>query len=117
MKASKNLLFDNCKILIQKYISKENIIWPREIKIAKKLLSLYPIEFWLQYSPEIEIYSLSIFLTPSAKKELSKEHSLFCLTKPKEEIILEKMPVIQLEETSKKDKKSRSLLEFVDEVL
>lgn len=111
-----NLEFQNAKKLIQLYIEKNNINWPKEISIAKKLLKKYPIDFWKQYDPGIIIYSLSIFLTPAAKLELDKEFDLWNMFKPKEEIVLENQPVIQLEEV-KMNKKSKTLQEFVDEVL
>jgi hypothetical protein len=104
--------FEKAKKLIQKYIHKNNIVWPREIKIAKKLLSQYPFEFWEQYTPEVEIYSLSAFLTATCKKEVDKQHNLWKLMLPKEEIKLEDKPIFVLEESQ--TKKTKTLLEFVD---
>jgi hypothetical protein len=108
-----NPVFVNCKKLIQKYISKSDIVWAREVKIAKKLLSLYPIEFFEQYNPGISIYSLAIFLTPGGKKDLRANFAIYTLTKPKEAVMLQEKPVIELEEVSVKTK-SRTLQEFVD---
>jgi len=113
MKKLPNLEFQNAKKLISLYL-KGKFSYPKEVKIAKKLLKDFPVDFWAQYDPGINICSLSIFLTESARRELSKEYSLYLLTKPKEEVILERNPVIQLEEQSKTDRKSRTLLEFVD---
>lgn len=113
-----NVVFENCKELIKLYIhTNDKFSYPKEIAIAKKLLKLIPdILFWQQYDPDRKFHSLSIFLTPAAKKELSKEYSLFLLTKPREEIRLEKEPVIEIEEI-KTNKKNKTLLEFIDNTL
>jgi hypothetical protein len=111
-----NPLFEQSKKLISLYLTKEdNISWPREIKIAKKLLEKYPIEFWQQYVPESKIYSLAAFLTPAAKREIEREHNLFLLTKENKPIILEDKPVVKIAYEEEKFKKpARSLIEFID---
>jgi hypothetical protein len=120
VKAAKkpNIEFQNAKKLIQLYIDKNNTNWPKEIAIAKKLLKKYPIEFWEQYDPSIIVYSLSIFLTPQATKELDKEFNLWNMFKPKETIKLEEKPVIDLTDSWTLSKsKSKTIQEFVDEML
>lgn len=115
---NKNILFQNCKELINLYlITGDKINWGAQIKMAKKLLSIYSIEFFRQYDPQTKFKSLSVFLTKAGKKELEREYSLFCLTKPATEIILEKNPVIQLEEQNKNNKKSKTIQQFVDEII
>lgn len=111
-----NKSFKECKELINLYLKNQEISYGKEIKIAKKLLSLYPLEFWEQYHPEIEIYSLTIFLMPAAKREIDKNYNMFLLTKEKEEIKLENEPVIQLDyEREKFRKQPRNLAEFIND--
>jgi len=112
-----NKEFEDCKTVIEKYIPKEDIVWPKEIKLAKKLLKKYPIEFWEQYTPPLELYSLAFLLSKDYKKELDKEYNLWQLVKPKENVVLSDKPVIKLEERLINKTKNKTLLEFVDEVL
>lgn len=52
-----------CQYVIEKYVEKAKINWPREIKIAQKLLRFYPEqEFWEDLPPLIKLNSLAYFL-------------------------------------------------------
>jgi hypothetical protein len=108
-----NLVFNDCKKLIQLYISKNDIIWPKEIKLAKKLLALYPIGFFEQYSPGVAIYSLAAFLTPGGKKNLRENFDLYTLTKPKDVVVLQDKPVVDIEFVASENK-IRTLKDFAD---
>ena len=110
---SKNVLFDNCKELIFLYLTTgDTLNYAREIKIAKKLLQQYPIEFFRQYDTHTRFHSLNVFLTKSGKKELETEFALYNLTKPKDGVKLEKESVIDI--SVNVSKKNKNLLEFVD---
>lgn len=117
-----NVVFENCKELIKLYIhTGDKINYPREIKIAKKLLKLIPdILFWRQYDPDRKFHSLSIFLTKECKKHLDKEYNMWKMINVKQPtVILESKPVIDLKELNinKKQTRPRNLMEFVDDIL
>lgn len=116
--ATKNILFQNCKELINLFLTTgDNFSWPKEIAISKKLLKLWPdILFWKQYDPNSRFHSLSVFLTKAGKKEIQKNYDMWNLTKEKEIIHLEENPVIDLP-ALEMNKKTRTLQEFVDSVL
>ena len=115
IKKSPNPLFNECKELISLYLTKgDKISWPKEIKIAKKLLASYPIEFFRQYDPLTKFYSLAVFLTKAGKLELKKNFDIYNLTKPCPQVKLEDKPVVQLEQ-SVTEKTPKTLQEFVDE--
>lgn len=115
---TKNILFNNCKELISLFLTTgDKFSWPKEIAISKKLLKLWPeLDFWRNYDPNTRFHSLSVFLTKSGKKEIQKNYELYLLTKPPAPIILEENPIVILEE-SKINKRSKTLQEFVDNIL
>ncbi len=114
---TQNLLFEQCKELISLYLKEKDINWPKEIELAKKLLTYLPsIDFWRQYKPSFYVPSLCVFLTNYGKKETVKDYNIFCLTNPKNEIILEEDPVVNVK-LENKTPKIRTLEEFVDNVL
>lgn len=61
-----------CKFLVSKFVEKDNANWPREIKIAKKLIKIYPdIQLWFDLKLEFKLNSLAFFLTDDGKKEMT----------------------------------------------
>lgn len=107
----KNINHKLCQLIIIKYI-KKNINWPREIKIAKRLVKKFnSFEFWnklkeLKSSPP----SLAWFLKPEGKAFLLKEYEIFNLKLNKNHIQLEKN---KLGEDKKVCQKPKTLLEFI----
>jgi hypothetical protein len=104
--------FNNCKKLIGIYL-KGQVNYPKEIAIAKKLLKLYPIEFYESFATNESFFSLSVFLTPVGLRELKNQFALFELTKPPTPIILSEESQIELSFTEE-EKKPKTILEFVD---
>ena len=100
-----------CQFIVKKYI-KKNINWPREIKIAQKLIKkLKEFEFWenlqdLKSSPP----SLAWFLKPEGKAFLLKEYEKFKLNLKIEIVKLEKNKV---QDDKKICQKPKTLLEFI----
>ena len=119
--AKKNLIFEYSKELLKLFLNpgdKPN--YPKEISIAKKLLKLYPeIDFWRDFRRDFNGFysSLSYFLLKDSIKELDRKYEMWQLLLPKEKIVLENAPVILIEENKEKNRKSRNLLEFIDNVL
>ena len=68
---------ENCKWIVSNFVKKENIDWPREIKMAQKLTREYScdIDFWENLSKQfkIKLPSLAYFLTENGKELLIKE--------------------------------------------
>jgi len=100
-----------CQLIVVKYI-KKNINWPREIKIAKRLIKKFnSFEFWdklkeLKSSPP----SLAWFLKSEGKAFLLKEYELFNLKLNKNNIELKQNKFGQDKKVCQKPK---SLLEFI----
>ena len=100
-----------CQLIVKKYI-KGQINWPREIKIAQKLIKKFKsFEFWdnlkdLGSPPP----SLAWFLKAEGKAFLLKEYEDFNLNLNKEEVILKENKVEQDKNICKKPK---TLLEFI----
>lgn len=107
----KNLNHKLCQFIIKKYI-KENINWPREIKIAQKLTKKFKeFKFWnnlkdLKNPPP----SLAWFLKPQGKSFLLKEYEDFKLNLNTKIIKLQQNKV---EDDRNICKKPRSLIEFI----
>ena len=100
-----------CQFIIKKYIYGK-INWPREIKIAQKLVKRFnSFDFWdnlkeLRSPPP----SLAWFLKPEGKAFLLKEYESFNLILNKTGIELEKN---KIEEDKKICKKPKTLLQFI----
>jgi len=101
-----------CQLIVKKYIN-GNINWPREIKIAQKLIKKFDnFDFWdklkeLKDPPP----SLAWFLTPQGKGFLLTEYENFklCFDK-KQKIYLNEN---KIGEDKKIEYKHKSLLSFV----
>lgn len=100
-----------CQLIVKKFV-RGNINWPREIKIAQRLLKKFnSFEFWdnlkeLGSPPP----SLAWFLKPEGKAFLLKEYESFNLNLNKKEVILEKN---KINEDKKICKKPKTVLDFI----
>ncbi len=68
-----NVIHEQCKLLVSTFV--KNPSWGKELKLAKKLLIIYSLDFLLTI-PLKNIYSLSYFLTPSGKKDIEKAEKM-----------------------------------------
>lgn len=100
-----------CQLIVKKYI-KGQVNWPREIKIAQKLVKKFnSFDFWdnlkeLGSPPP----SLAWFLKPEGKAFLLKEYESFNINLNKEEVILNENKIGQDKKVCQKPK---SVLEFI----
>ena len=100
-----------CQLLVKKFV-RGSINWPREIKIAQKLIKRFnSFEFWdnlkeLGSPPP----SLAWFLKPEGKAFLLKEYEAFKLNLNKEQITLNKN---KIGEDKKVCQKPKTLLQFI----
>lgn len=100
-----------CQMIVKKYVSGK-INWPREIKIAQRLIKKFgSFEFWdnliqLKDPPP----SLAWFLKNEGKAFLLKEYENFNLNLNKQNIILQENKV---KEDKNICKKPKTLLEFI----
>ena len=70
--------FNIHKFIVGKYVKEESIIWPREIKIAKKLTNAYPNQDFLQtFELTFSLNSLAWFLTARGCEMITREYNLF----------------------------------------
>lgn len=100
-----------CQFIVKKYI-KQNINWPREIKIAQKLIKKFNnYRFWKNLRIfNIELPSLAWFLKKEGKAFLLKEYELFNLNFIKNNTILSTNKIGKDKNICKKPK---TLLEFI----
>lgn len=64
------------QIIVTKLVRKNKIVWPRDMKMAKKLIDFYPEEeFWKSFEPRYQMFSLAYYLAEDGKKEL-ENHSV-----------------------------------------
>ena len=99
-----------CQFIVKKYVT-QKIDWPREIKIAQRLIKTYKgYSFWNSLK-DLKLPSLAWFLTDEGKKFIATEQI-------KDKLILERPEKIQLKENKlgedkKVCQKPKSLLEFI----
>ena len=100
-----------CQLVVKKFV-KGNINWPREIKIAQRLVKRFDsFDFWdnlkeLGSPPP----SLAWFLKPEGKAFILKEYESFNLNLNTETVKLEENKV---QDDKKICKKPKSLIEFI----
>lgn len=86
-----------CRYIITKFVAKESINWPREIKIAQKLTTQYQEpEFWEKcHVTDRPLSTLAYFLAQSGQLYLSRQHDRYAVGEldQTEEIELESGPV------------------------
>ena len=108
MKNSKHKL---CQLIVRKYI-KQNINWPREIKIAQKLIKKFNnFDFWdnmqdLGSPPP----SLAWFLKQEGKAFLIKQYESFNINLDQKQIIINKN---KIGNDKKVCQKPKTMLEFI----
>lgn len=112
----KNVLFDNCKKLIELLVKPENKInWGAEIKIAKWLLDGYPdMVFWSNLNLNYKLNSLAFLVSDRGRAEIRAHWTRFKLASgPNIVYPLEKENVIQIEPSKHK---AKDIIEFLDGV-
>ena len=99
-----------CQFIVKKYI-KSNVNWPREIKIAQKLVKIYKnYNFWNNLK-ELKLPSLAWFLTDEGKNFLNLQIQVDKLKiKPK---IIYKIQEIKIGQDKKTCQKPKTVLEFI----
>ena len=100
-----------CQLVVKKFV-KGNINWPREIKIAQRLVKRFnSFDFWdnlkeLGSPPP----SLAWFLKSEGKAFILKEYESFNLNLNKQNIVLKEN---KIQEDKNICKKPKTLLEFI----
>lgn len=62
------------RALVDKFVKSESANWPREMKIAKHLVMMYPLpDMWLGLELGFKLNSLAWFLTEKGKQRLEQE--------------------------------------------
>jgi hypothetical protein len=74
----------NKKEFIKKFLKdSSNIVWPREMKMVKSLIKIFPNEdFWNTLELSFKLNSLCWFLSDDGRKFLNKEYKKFNLNLP-----------------------------------
>lgn len=92
-----------------------NIIWPREMKIVKTLLTIFPDEiFWNSLDLGFKLNSLCWLLSDDGRKFLNKEYKKFKLNLPEQKNYEIKKNNIAFESKTKYDEKPLNLREFLN---
>ena len=113
-----NIVFNNCKEILGRFLEPKGINFPREIKISKKLLSIYPFEFWIQCKEPffpLRMKSLAWFLGEEGKSYLTFHYFEYLkastnLTKEVKPVKLEKEKIGQDVEIKKEPKSLQDFL-------
>lgn len=72
------------KLIVEKFVKKETIIWPREMKMANDLIERYPdYDFWESIQFDFKLNSLAWFIG-EGKDDLFLKWNVFKLELPKE---------------------------------
>lgn len=65
------------KLIVEKFVKKESIIWPREMKLANALIEKYPdYKFWSSINFEFKLNSLAWFIG-EGKDELFNKWNIY----------------------------------------
>ena len=74
----------NKKEFVKRFIKdSSNILWPREMKMVKSLLKIFPNEdFWNNLELKFKLNSLCWFLSDDGRKFLNTEYKKFNLNLP-----------------------------------
>lgn len=99
-----------CQFIIKKYI-KQNINWPKEVKIAKSLIKEYKeYSFWNNLDT-LKLPSLAWFLTDDGKKFINTQIKIQLLqeTKRQSYSILDK----KISEDKKTCQKPKTIIQFI----
>lgn len=92
-----------------------NIIWPREMKIVKSLLTIFPDEFfWDSLDLGFKLNSLCWLLSDDGRKLLNKEYKKFKLELPEQKNYQIKENNIAFESKIEYNEKPLNLREFLN---
>lgn len=113
-----NIQFQNCKKILGRFLEPKGINYPREIKISKKLINIYPFEFWISCKEPffpLKMKSLAWFLGEEGKSYLTFHYFEYLkqstnLSKEIKEVKLEKE---KIGEDLIIKKESKSLRDFL----
>jgi len=106
----------NKKDFVKKLL-KDNahVIWPREMKIVKSLLTIFPDEFfWGSLDLGFKLNSLCWLLSDDGRKLLNKEYKKFKLELPEQKNYQIKENNIAFESKIEYDEKPLNLREFLN---
>ncbi len=102
-----------CKLLVAKFVKSDKINWPKEIKIAQKLLKIKDDDqFWINLHSDLKITSLSWFLTKEGEAFLVAQERINSL-----EIAPKEVHSIQEEKIGEDlnlKKKPRTVFDFLN---
>lgn len=87
-----------CQYIISSFLkSQKDISWPREMKMAQKIVKEYPDPtFWKSVDKNIKYNSLNFFLSEDGKKFLISQKNLFDFKlKEPDNIVLEEHKVAE----------------------
>lgn len=78
----------NKKEFVKRFLrDSSNIIWPKEMKMVKSLLKIFPnTDFWNSLNLSFKLNSLCWFLSDDGRKFLNKEYKKFNLNLPEAKI-------------------------------
>ncbi len=78
----------NKKEFVKKFLKDHsNILWPREMKMVKSLLKIFPnTNFWNSLNLNFKLNSLCWFLSDDGRKFLNQEYKKFNLNLPETKI-------------------------------
>jgi hypothetical protein len=110
MKSKKN--FNVCRLLVAKFVDPQKANWPKEIKIAKKLLELYDKNFWISFCLDSKLTSLSWFLTKEGKSFLITQKKINSLEKKPPEVHI--IQDVKIGEDVQLNKKPRTVFDFLN---
>jgi hypothetical protein len=72
-----------CQLIVKKFVKPENISWPAQIKLAKRLIQFEPNpDFWSKLDLGFVCNSLAFFLTGVGKLRIVQEKNKFYLDFP-----------------------------------
>jgi len=106
----------NKKDFVKKLLKdNSHIIWPREMKIVKSLLTIFPDEiFWNSLDLGFKLNSLCWLLSDDGRKLLNKEYKKFKLNIPVQKNYEIKENNIAFESKIEYDEKPLNLREFLN---
>lgn len=88
--------FNLAKFIVEKYVLQDSINWPRDVKIANKLVEKYPeLAFWNWLGVKFQCPSMAALLTKKSKRFLEIRYSEWNkeIERNKKIIIVEKAPI------------------------
>ena len=92
----------------------DKTFWPREIKILKSLMSLYPEEdFWYSMAMDFKLNSMAFFKTPDGSKTISQRYGLYKMEVKTEVLSIELFGEKIGEDIEIKQNKNKSIKSFL----